>query len=65
MWVAHFFFNLDINECDSNPCQNEGTCHNENNKYRCTCLPGWKGTNCEIGEYSCKRRPDLTYNDKY
>lgn len=27
----------DINECDPNPCQNGGTCHNEIGQYRCEC----------------------------
>ena len=40
----------DIDECDSSPCQNGGTCHNGQNLYTCTCLPGWTGQNCEIGE---------------
>ncbi|XP_078336148.1 matrilin-1-like isoform X2 [Crassostrea virginica] len=37
-----------INECDSSPCQNGGTCHNGQNMYTCTCLPGWTGHDCEI-----------------
>lgn len=40
---------LDINECLSLPCQNGGTCNNEVNKYTCTCLGGYSGTNCETG----------------
>ena len=42
-------FVSDIDECDSSPCQNGGTCHNGQNMYTCTCLPGWTGQNCEIG----------------
>ncbi|XP_056015664.1 delta-like protein D [Ostrea edulis] len=41
---------VDIDECAINPCQNGGTCHNGNNLYTCTCLPGWRGHDCEIGE---------------
>ena len=43
-------FVSDIDECDSSPCQNGGTCHNGQNMYTCTCLPGWTGHDCEIGE---------------
>lgn len=39
----------EINECDSNPCQNGATCVDELNRYSCTCQPGYQGTNCEIG----------------
>ncbi|KAI8515726.1 hypothetical protein Bbelb_065390 [Branchiostoma belcheri] len=39
----------DINECASYPCLNGGTCRNLNNTYRCDCVPGWTGVNCEIG----------------
>ena len=39
----------DINECDSSPCQNDGTCSNLENRYRCTCKRGFTGMNCETG----------------
>lgn len=61
---AHFRHNcVDINECDSNPCQNGGTCHNGNNQYTCTCLPGWTGTNCEIDIDECASTPCMYGND--
>ena len=41
---------LDINECDSNPCLNGGTCMDEVDKHSCKCKPGYKGENCEIGK---------------
>ena len=44
-------FVSDIDECASNPCQNEATCHNHINSYSCTCNSGFEGTNCEIGMY--------------
>lgn len=31
---------VEINECDSNPCQNGGTCKDEINGYLCQCAPG-------------------------
>ena len=43
--------NLDINECVSEPCQNNGTCIDRVNKYRCDCDgTGYTGKNCETGE---------------
>lgn len=31
------------------PCQNNGTCLNNNGSYACTCKEGWQGNNCEDG----------------
>ena len=41
----------DIDECESDPCQHEGTCNNHENFYNCSCKPGYKGINCETGHY--------------
>ena len=41
---------LDINDCESNPCQNGATCQDELNSYRCICGGGYNGPNCERGE---------------
>ena len=42
--------NVDLDECESDPCENGGDCHNGNNAYSCRCMPGYTGTNCETGE---------------
>ena len=39
----------DIDECGSNPCHNNASCVNEVAQYACECLPGYTGTDCEIG----------------
>ena len=39
----------EIDECDSNPCQNGGTCEDETSGYQCRCPPLVTGTNCEYG----------------
>jgi len=33
----------DINECISNPCENNGTCEDQVNGFTCRCLPGFTG----------------------
>ena len=40
----------DIDECASNPCVN-GACTDGENRWECTCQPGWTGENCEIGVF--------------
>ncbi|CAH1264294.1 SSC5D [Branchiostoma lanceolatum] len=40
----------DENECNSNPCQNSGTCIDGVDHYVCRCGLGWVGVHCEIQE---------------
>lgn len=39
----------DIDECESNPCLNNGTCTDEVNGFTCSCPPGFAGDQCEAG----------------
>uniref|UniRef100_A0A3B4X5A0 Delta/notch-like EGF repeat containing n=1 Tax=Seriola lalandi dorsalis TaxID=1841481 RepID=A0A3B4X5A0_SERLL len=39
---------VDINECESNPCHHGGTCIDQSNGFTCHCQPGWVGPSCEI-----------------
>ena len=39
----------EIDECSSDPCQNDALCQDRVNDYTCTCKDGYSGTNCEIG----------------
>lgn len=41
---------VDINECESNPCHHGGTCIDQSNGFTCHCQPGWVGPSCEICE---------------
>ncbi|XP_078620810.1 uncharacterized protein LOC144887447 isoform X2 [Branchiostoma floridae x Branchiostoma japonicum] len=40
----------DKDECNSNPCQNNGTCIDGVEHYICLCALGWVGVHCEIQE---------------
>uniref|UniRef100_A0A8C3PAB4 Coagulation factor VII n=1 Tax=Chrysemys picta bellii TaxID=8478 RepID=A0A8C3PAB4_CHRPI len=41
---------VDANQCDSNPCQNGGTCVDQFQAYVCLCPEEYKGKNCEKGQ---------------
>lgn len=47
---AFFLFLSDINDCESNPCKNGGTCIDGVNSYKCICSDGWEGAYCETSE---------------
>ena len=39
----------DIDECDPNPCLNDGRCIDGIASYTCSCPKGYDGFICEIG----------------
>ena len=43
----------DIDECLSDPCQNDGKCVNEIGKFACECQDGWEGDLCESDIDNC------------
>lgn len=49
-WLIQIKINIsDIDECASNPCQNNGTCNDHINQYNCTCVEGYSGYQCQTG----------------
>jgi hypothetical protein len=51
---------IDINECESNPCKNRGVCSMPKlDMYKCTCLSEYIGINCENPVNSCTTFPCL------
>lgn len=47
--ITFYDYETDKNECSSGPCQNNGTCLDLINRFQCRCVPGYTGTQCEIG----------------
>nr|XP_012218853.1 PREDICTED: cubilin-like [Linepithema humile] len=43
------------NECQSNPCQNDGTCADLFDGYQCHCPSNWEGPNCMTDVNECAR----------
>ncbi|KAM3606576.1 uncharacterized protein V6R79_019083 [Siganus canaliculatus] len=43
----------EINECDSSPCQHNGTCSDLPGRYECQCPTGFQGKNCEFDIDAC------------
>uniref|UniRef100_A0A8C2KB52 Delta-like protein n=1 Tax=Cyprinus carpio TaxID=7962 RepID=A0A8C2KB52_CYPCA len=46
-----------INDCESSPCRNGGTCIDKINAYQCICADGWEGHNCESNIDDCSMNP--------
>ncbi|XP_061867715.1 protein crumbs homolog 2 isoform X2 [Colius striatus] len=48
---------IDINECESQPCQNGGLCQDLVNGFLCHCLPGYSGVECAVNINECEEGP--------
>ena len=46
-----YFLLLDIDECGSWPCQNNGSCVNGVGVYTCNCPSGYTGDQCETSNH--------------
>uniref|UniRef100_A0A8C1SG62 Neurocan n=1 Tax=Cyprinus carpio TaxID=7962 RepID=A0A8C1SG62_CYPCA len=44
----------DVDECQSNPCENGGTCIDKEDSYVCLCLPSYSGDRCERDTEGCE-----------
>ena len=50
-------FFVDIDECESSPCQNGAPCTTPSvDFYMCACLDGYSGINCEISRLDVQTR---------
>lgn len=45
---------IDINECEGDPCQNGATCTDGIDEYTCLCKAGYTGENCEEEINECE-----------
>lgn len=48
---------IEINECESSPCQNGGSCRDHRNYFTCECAEGTSGDRCEINFDECFSDP--------
>jgi len=48
--VIFFHFTDVLNECDSGPCINGGTCKDQLGKFECECSNDYSGRQCELGK---------------
>lgn len=46
-----------IDECQSEPCQNGAICKDGVNAYQCFCVPGFQGYHCDLDINECASKP--------
>ena len=46
-----YIFLAVVNACKSNPCKHGGTCSTHGIDYKCTCMIGYGGNDCDEGWY--------------
>ncbi|MFT5354673.1 MAG: hypothetical protein ACI9KE_001880, partial [Polyangiales bacterium] len=47
----------DVDDCDPNPCMNEGSCADGIEAFTCTCPPSFTGATCETRAFDCDPNP--------
>ena len=57
-----FSFLQDVDECASNPCVNNGTCHDGRGDFTCDCIPGYEGKTCVDGKLRLSLLKDFIGN---
>ncbi|XP_078343207.1 uncharacterized protein LOC144628957 isoform X2 [Oculina patagonica] len=48
---------IEIDECDSNPCNNNSTCTDLIGDFLCSCQPGYTGKQCDTNIDDCQGQP--------
>ncbi|KAK8742782.1 hypothetical protein OTU49_001670 [Cherax quadricarinatus] len=51
------YCHINVNDCESSPCMNGGTCVDLVNGFQCVCDPGWEGPLCNIDVDECSDHP--------
>uniref|UniRef100_A0A8C1MT53 Uncharacterized protein n=1 Tax=Cyprinus carpio TaxID=7962 RepID=A0A8C1MT53_CYPCA len=52
--VCHQHLHANVDECQSNPCENGGTCIDKEDSFVCLCLPSYSGDRCERDTEGCE-----------
>ena len=47
----HFSDFTNLDPCNPNPCQSDGTCFSRIDDYNCLCKKGFTGKSCEESKY--------------
>lgn len=56
-------FQINKNDCESNPCQNNGECIDDIGKFHCNCTgTGYHGLLCQHNDNECNRNPNICLN---
>ncbi|KRX15830.1 Fibropellin-1 [Trichinella nelsoni] len=55
--LCDVIFEVEIDECEDNPCLNGGTCTDDVSSFKCACPAGWTGSRCEVSANYCDRQP--------
>lgn len=53
------YCSVEVNECDSSPCENGGTCIDKIGEFVCECFPKFKGEKCESEHDFCDDEAEL------
>lgn len=62
-FICIFDFQVNEDDCESNPCQNNGICIDEVAGFHCNCShTGYTGALCENNENECKKKPNICLN---
>ena len=58
--MLKLYFHISVvDNCDPNPCQNDGNCTDGVNSFTCDCVDGFSGDNCEVDIDDCVSFPCL------
>ncbi|KAF2981748.1 hypothetical protein EK904_014766, partial [Melospiza melodia maxima] len=56
-WCLSSLCTPDVDECQSEPCKNSGTCQDLPGSFACSCPEGFLGTQCETEVDACESDP--------